>query len=468
MTDKPELVRGLGIREASAIVVGTIIGSGIFLVPQAMVLHVGTPGNVLLVWIAGGLLSLFGALTYAELAAALPQAGGEYVYLREAYGPLWSFLFGWTQFWVAKSGSIATLATAFAYYLSNFFPRLEEVFFRISLPLGPGGDPLLISYGQIFAMGLILSLALVNCLGVGVGGKIQFQVTILKVGLILALVLAAAALGAGKAENFSSAVPAAGGIGGWVLALVAALWAYDGWNNLSMVGSEVHNPQRNIPRALIFGTMGVGALYLLANLVYFFVLSAGEVGGSDRVAAAAARKFMGAAGGHAVAVAAMVSILAALHGSILSGARIPYAMARDGYFFPGLARIHPEYHTPYTAILSLSGWGCLLTLSGRYEQLYTYVIFASWILYGMTAASVIRLRRKRPDLLRPYRVVGYPLVPAVFVLAAAFLVGVTSYYSPRESVMGLVLVGAGIPYFLHRRRRLHRPTGRPAGPNTRH
>lgn len=444
---RPELLRNLGPWEAAAIVVGTVIGSGIFLVPKAMILNVGTPAKVMAVWVAGGLLSLFGALTYAELAGALPEAGGEYVYLREAYGPLWSFLYGWTQFWVAKSGSIATLATAFAYYLANFFPPLDRTFFEIGLPLGPKGGPLVISYGQIFAMALILGLAGVNYFGVKLGGKIQAHVTAVKVGLILAMVAAAAFFGAGSSGNFRTSIPAAAGVRGWVAAMVAALWAYDGWNNLNMVSSEVQNPRRNIPRALIFGTLAVMGLYLVANVAYFFVLSAAEVGGSDRVAAAMARKFMGSAGGGLVAIAAMVSIFAALNGSILSGARVPFAMARDGYFFSGIARIHPKYRTPHLSIFFLSGWAALLTLSGRYEQLYTYVIFASWILYGMTTASVFVLRRKRPDLPRPYHTVGYPIVPAVFVAVAGFLVAVTLKNSPRESLMGLVLVAAGLPFF---------------------
>jgi APA family basic amino acid/polyamine antiporter len=453
MTRQPDLLRSLGGWEAAAIVVGTVIGSGIFLVPKAMVLAVGTPGNVLLVWVAGGLLSLFGALTYAELAAALPEAGGEYVYLRHAYGPLWSFLYGWTQFWVAKSGSIATLATAFAYYLANFFPQLEKVFFQISAPLGPKGGPLTISYGQIFAIALILSLAWINYFGVKLGGRIQAHVTALKVALILALVVLAFTLGAGSADNYRTTVAAAGGVSGWVAAMVAVLWAYDGWNNVNMVASEVQNPHRNIPKALIMGTLAVAALYLAANLAYFFILSAAEVGAGDRVAAAVARKFMGAAGGAGVAIAAMVSIFAALNGSILSGSRVPFAMARDGYFFTALERIHLRHRTPHFSILLLCGWASLLTLSGRYEELYTYVIFASWILYGMTTASVFVLRRKRPDLHRPYRTLGYPVVPAVFVLVAAFLVAVTLRDSPRESLLGLALLAAGLPFFSYWRRR---------------
>jgi len=450
---RAELERSLGSWEAAAIVVGTIIGSGIFLVPKAMVLNVGTPAKVLLVWIAGGLLSLFGALTYAELAAALPHAGGEYVYLREAYGPRWGFLYGWASFWVAKSGSIATLATAFTYYLANFLPSLERVVARIRLPIGPQGGPLDITAGQLFAMALILSLAGLNYFGVKLGGRIQAHVTALKVGLIVALVGAAAAFGAGSTANFQSATPAVGGVAGWVAAMVAALWAYDGWNNLNMVSSEVVDPQRNIPRALILGTLAVAGLYLAANLAYFFVLTAAEAAASDRVAAAMARKFLGPAGGGAVALAALVSIFAALNGAILTGARVPYAMARDGYFFSAVARIHPRHHTPHVSLLALGAWSSLLTLSGRYEQLYTYVIFASWILYGMNTAAVFVLRRTHPDLPRPYRAAGYPLAPALFVAAALFLVAVTLYNSPRESVMGLALVAGGLPFFAYWRRR---------------
>ena len=257
---KPQLlglVRSLGAWDAASIVVGTIIGSGIFLVPSTMAGAVGSPGMVLLVFVAGGLLSLAGALTYAELGAAMPDAGGEYVYLREAYGPLWGFLYGWTQFWVAKSGSVATLATAFFYYLANFFPALEIPLWSTTLPLGEGGTSLQVSSGQILAMGLILGLAWVNYFGVKVGGRVQTSVTALKIGLILAIVGAAATLGGGQAANLASTAQHKGGISGFFVALVAALWAYDGWNNLNMASGEVENPGKNIPRALIFGVITV-------------------------------------------------------------------------------------------------------------------------------------------------------------------------------------------------------------------
>jgi APA family basic amino acid/polyamine antiporter len=446
---QPELRRELGLWTAVALVVGTVIGSGIFLVPKSMIARVGSPDMVFVVWIFAGLLSLAGALTYAELAAAMPQAGGEYVYLREAYGPLWSFLYGWTQMWVAKSGSIATLATAFFYYLATFWPSAEAVFYSLPLPIGPGGGALEFRYGQVFAMALILFLAGVNYMGV--------KFTIVKIALIAFIIAAGLFGGAGDASNFTGSVPAAGGVAGFFAAMVAALWAFDGWNNVSMVAAEIKEPRRNLPIALIWGTVSVMGIYLLANAAYFYVLAPAEVAEGTRVAADMMDRMLGAPGAAAVSVAAMISIFAALNGSILSGSRVPYAMARDGFFFRRMAAVHPEHHTPSISILGLSAWSAVLVLSGRYEQLFTYVIFASWILYGMTTASVIVLRRKRPDLARPYRTLGYPVVPVLFVLVALCLVVSTLIDSPRESVLGLVMVSAGLPFYYHWKRR--KPSG---------
>jgi len=448
-----ELKRDLGAWGAASIVVGTVIGSGIFLVPSTMIQAVGSPKMVFLVWVAGGLLSVFGALTYAELAAALPEAGGEYVFLREAYGPFWGFLYGWTQMWVAKSGSIATLATAFFYYLANFRPDLERVFYTIPLPLGARGGPLEVRYGQFLAMAVILLLAGVNYFGVKFGGWVQIAVTVTKLGLILTIVVIGLGSGQGSAAHYQSGIDVPGGAGGFFVALVAALWAYDGWNNVSMVSSEIRNPQRSLPLALILGTFTVLAVYLLTNAAYFFVLPATQVAASNRVAADMMRQILGNRGADAVSIAAMVSIFAALNGSLLSGARVPYAMARDGLFFRSVSRVNPRYHTPGVSILALSLWSALLVLSGRYEQLFTYVIFASWILYGMTAASVVVLRWKRPELVRPYRTVGYPVLPVLFVLGAGCVVFFTLRQSPRESILGLALILLGFPFYLHWKRR---------------
>jgi APA family basic amino acid/polyamine antiporter len=447
------LKRELGLWGAASIVVGTIIGSGIFLVPTAMINQVGTPGMVFVVWIVGGFLSLAGALSYAELAAAMPEAGGEYVYLREAYGPFWGFVYGWTQMWVAKSGSVATLATAFFYYLANFRPSLEGVLCVVPLPIGAAGGPLEIRYGQFLAIAVILLLGLVNYFGVKVGARLQITVTIVKVALIVATIavgllapLPGLAAGPGR-------VPATGGLAGFFAALVAALWAYDGWNNLTMVSGEVRNPQRNLPPSLILGTAIVVALYLATNLAYFRVLSANDVASTNRVAAAMMARILGAPGAAAVSIAAMISIFAALNGSILSGARVPYAMARDGLFFASAGRVHPTHRSPSVSILLMSAWSAVLVLSGRYEQLFTYVIFANWILYAMSTASVIVLRRKRPGMPRPYRTWGYPVLPVLFVLSATGLVLSTLVKSPRESLLGLALIVAGIPFYWYWKRR---------------
>lgn len=444
---KHELRRELGLWGAVAVVVGTVIGSGIFAVPKAMVLHTGSPSWVFFVWVFGGALSLFGALTYAELAAAMPEAGGEYAYLRTAYGPFFGFMYGWTQAWVAKSGSIATLATLFFYYLATFAPGLEELLFTIPLPIGPNGGPLEVSWGQLASMAVILLLGFVNHFGIRVGGGVQIAVTILKIALILAIVVIGLTSEVGSASNYSTTIPAPGGWAGFFAALVAALWAYDGWNNVSMVAAEVKNPSRNLPLALIWGVLAVIVIYLLTNLAYFYVLPADGVAKSDRVAAEMMRQVLGQPGAAWVSIAAMISIFAALNGSILSGSRVPYALARDGLFFHACSAVHPRFRTPSNSILLLSVWSSVLVLTGRYEQLYTMVIFPSWILYAMATASVLVLRKTRPDLPRPYKTIGYPVVPVLFVLVAVALIVSTLFNSPRESVLGLGIIALGVPFY---------------------
>lgn len=455
----PDLRRDLGLWSAAAIVVGTVIGSGIFLVPKTMIQRVGSPEMVFAVWIFGGLLTLAGALTYAELSASMSEAGGEYVYLREAYGPLFGFIYGWTQLWVAKSGSIATLATGFFYYLANFFPALEQGWFDIPLPVGPGWQPLEIRFGQVLAITVILLLGLLNYFGVKFGGEVQVFTTALKVALIGGIIVLGLFGGHGDPGNFRTSIPAAGGLAGFFAALVAALWAYDGWNNVTMVASEVKNPHRNLPLALTVGAIGVIVIYLLTNLAYFYVLPAESVAATDRVAAAMMGRLFGEKGAAVVSVAAMISIFAALNGSILSGSRVPYAMAHDRLFFRAVGAVHPIYRTPSVAIMLLTLVSAVMVLSGRYEDLFRYVIFSSWILYGMAAASVIVLRRKRPDLPRPYRTIGYPVVPALFVFVALCLLIATFRDSPRESLFGLLLIFAGLPfYFYWRRKRIDPPS----------
>ena len=452
-----ELERVLGFWAAVSIVIGTAIGSGIFLVPSEMIRAVGTPSMVFVVWIFGGVLSLFGALTYGELSAALPGAGGEYVYLNAAYGPLWGFIYGWTQTWVAKTASIATLATGFYRYASDFFPVLQQAIFIIPLPLGPGGKELTVIYGQLLGIVLILFLSGVNYLGVRLGGSVQIAVTGLKIALIAGIVAAGLWGGHASAASLQTSVtPMPGGVAGFFAALVAALWAYDGWNNAGMVASEIENPQRNLPRALILGTTAMIGIYLLANLAYFAVLPAQAVAGSQRVASDMMLQIAGPWGASAVSAAAMISIFAALNGSILSGSRVPFAMARDERFFSRFAAIHPRYRTPGSSLILLGIWASVLLLSGQYRELYTLVIFPSWILYGMAAASAIVLRIRRPDLARPYRTWGYPVVPAVFVLVTVALLYSTYQESPRESGMGLFLILSGLPFYAWFRRRANK------------
>lgn len=443
----PSLQRVLGLWSAIAIVIGTVIGSGVFLVPSAMIRYVGSVQNLFVVWVVAGLLSLFGALTYAELAAALPEAGGEYVYLSEAYGPFWGFLYGWTQFWVAKSGSIATLAAGFYTYLTVFMPVLATTVCTVPLHIGPRGSLLEIHYGQLIAIALILLLAGVNYVGVRSGGNVQVIVTVIKMLLIGGLVLVGLFSGRGDFSHFTVHVSSVGGMAGFFAAMVSALWAYDGWNNVSMVSSEIREPHRNLPRALIFGTGAVIATYLALNISYFYVLTPAQVASSHRVAGDVMLSLYGNAASRAVAVAVMISIFAALNGSILSGSRIPYAMARDGLFFRYAATVHPKYKTPGNAMILLSLWSCIVVLSGWYDDLYNFVIFGSWILYLMTALSVIVLRRKRPDLPRPYRVIGYPLVPVLFTGVAALLLVSTIQTRPRESLMGLGLMTLCVPFY---------------------
>src|SRR5581483_3328364 len=335
----------------------------------------------------------------------------------------------------AKSGSIATLATGFYIYLANFRPELGNIWITTPLPLGEGGLPLSIRYGQLLAICVIALLALINYFGVRAGGNVQLAVTVLKVALIGVIIVIGLGSSLGSAANYHSSTQAPGGILGFFAALVGALWAYDGWNNVTMVASEVKRPQRNIPLALILGTASVIVIYVLTNLAYFYNLSAGAVASTDRVASEMMRKILGAPGAAAISVAAMISIFAALNGSILSGSRVPFAMARDGLFFRGVERIHPVHRTPSVSILLLNAWACLLVLSGRYDQLYTYVIFASAILYGMATASVIVLRIRRPDISRPYRTIGYPVVPLAFVFGIACLIVSTLRSSPRESLL---------------------------------
>ena len=453
MKSGPGLQRVLGLWSAVSIVIGTVIGSGVFLVPSTMIRYLGSVEKLFLVWVIAGLLSLFGALTYAELAAAMPEAGGEYVYLSAAYGPFWGYLYGWTQFWVAKSGSIATLAAGFYTYLTAFYPVLGTTIITLPARIGPGGSLLEIHYGQLVAIAVILLLAAVNYIGVRSGGNLQVVVTGIKMLLLGGVIVVGLSSGKGDFSHLGASIPAPVGIAAFFAAMVSALWAYDGWNNVSMVSSEIRNPQRNLPRALIFGTLAVMATYILINLSYFYVLSPVQVGSSQRVAADMMRSIYGGPAAGALTVAVLISIFAALNGSILSGSRVPYAMARDGLFFRTAAVVHPRFHTPGNATIMLCLWSCVVVLSGWFDDLYNFVIFGSWILYLLTTLSVFVLRRKRPDLPRPYRTVGYPVVPVLFIAVATLLLVSTLQTRPRESLMGLALMLLSVPFYFYWKKR---------------
>jgi APA family basic amino acid/polyamine antiporter len=457
----PQLTRGLGPYATTAVVAGTVIGTGIFLVPSQMLAHTGSPLKVMGVWVFAGVLSLFGALGYAELGGMLPQAGGEYVYLREAYGPGMGFLYGWTQFVVAKAASIATIATGFLLYTSYFFPSLGQTLWQISFGQGQQLRTFKLTGLQVGAAVIILLISGLNVLGVRRSGAVQTAFTVAKISVLGVLIVAGLALGHGSFAHFRMTVPVAAGTSGFLLATVSALWAYDGWNNLSMVAAEVENPQRNMPRALIIGSLIVLGIYLLANVSYFYVLTPGEALATSTIATTAARRFLGAGGGTLVAVGALVSIFAALNGSVLSGSRIPYAQARDGLFPQGLARIHPRFHTPVAAIMAQAAVAGIFALTGAYEALYTKAIYSEWIFYALVTAGILILRRRRPDLARPYRTWGYPVVPLLFVTVAVLILGDTLVQRPGDALLCLGLIATGIPaYFLWKAWRARAGAGR--------
>ncbi len=447
---RPELARDLGVSQATAVVVGTIIGSGIFLVPAEMMQAVGSAKLVYLAWLVGGLLSFFGALTYAELGAMKPQAGGEYVYVRDAYGPLAGFLYAWTWFLIAKPASIATVTTGLVRILGTF-----PVFAFFSNPVL--SQPFPVSYGQVFAITATILISLLNYLGIKKAGEFQLIFTVLKVAIIIAIVFIGFSYASGSWSHFAGAYSGAkGGIAGFMAALVAALWAYDGWNDLNMVAGEVRQPERNIPVALIAGVATVAALYMLVNAAVQFVLPADAIAASPRPASDAIGLVWGSLGASLVSAAMAVSMLVTLNGTIMSGARVPFAVARDRYFFSALAEVHPRFHTPSVAIAVQAALSILLLLlGGSFRQLFSLAIFAEWLFYMIAGSTVFIFRRRDPQASRPYRVWGYPAVPALFVLASALLLYYTFTDNLRNSAVGCLVILAGIPFFcgFARRRR---------------
>jgi basic amino acid/polyamine antiporter, APA family len=455
-----ELVRGLGTIDTLSLVVGTIIGTGIFLKAAVMARDLGSPGLVLAAWVAAGLLSLAGALTYAELGVLLPRAGGEYQYLRTAYGDLTAFLYGWMRFTVAGSGAAASLATGFAIFFSALVAAGAPWIAR-DVSLGGATVHWQLGWPQAVAVGAIVLFSAVNALGVVFGGHVQTVLTVVKVSGILGIVGGVFAFSDGTswtALESSLRTPGLTGASAFGVAMLAALWAYDGWNNMPMAAGEVKNPAHTIPRALVGGMIVVVTVYLSVNLAYFYALPITAIAGATAaspVATRAVQTFLGPLATQAVTLAIMISILGALNGAILTGARVPFAMARDGLFFARLGELSQRTHAPVASLLAQGAWASVLAMLGTFDQLTNYVIFSGWIFYALTTASVFVLRRRMPDAPRPYRTIGYPLTPIVFVLAAIWLLYNTlaTPSSRAEAIVGLALIALGLPVYAWFRRR---------------
>ncbi len=432
----PQLVRALGWWEASSIVIGIMIGTAIFIVPAEITRSLGTREAALAVWTVTGVLSLFGALSFAELAAMMPEAGGQYVYLREAYGPLVAYLCGWSFFIAAQTGGISVLAVGFAEYANEF------------LPLSPWEQ-------KAAAAASIAVLTAINYVGVREGGAVQSILTGIKIGAIAVLILLGYILVHGLPGGPQSLAAPAGGrfAASFGVAMVGAFWAYEGWNTCTFVAGEVKRPESNVPLALIMGTGAVMIAYLALNLVYYHVLPIGRIAQSPRVGADAAVRIFGHTGSYLVSLLIIISTLGSLNGSILAAPRVYYAMARDGLFFRWCARVHPRFHTPHLALIVQGVWAIAMVAAGTYEQLFTYVIFAAFVFYALTALAVIVLRRKRPDAPRPYRVFGYPFVPLIFVLGSAWFLVNTLWEEPVEAGCGAAMLAVGVVVYAFWKRR---------------
>lgn len=457
-TTGPELVRGLNVWHATSIVAGTIIGSGIFLVPAEMMQAVGSAGLVYLAWVVGGLLSFFGALTYAELGAVRPFAGGEYVYVRDAYGPLPAFLYGWTWFLIAKPASIATITAGLVRVLETFsafrfLPETLFTFHMVRIAIRGFALPdrvLVVNYGHLVAITATILITALNYIGVRKAGNFQFGFTVLKVVMIVGIAVIAFSAASGSWGNFATKFSSAqGGMAGFMGALVAALWAYDGWNDLNMVSEEIQRPERTIPIALIAGVGLVAVLYMGMNAGIQRAIPAEAIAHAAVPASTASEAALGRIGISLVSIGMIVSMLATLNGTIMSGGRIPFAVARDGYFFKALGEVHPKFHTPALALVIQAIVAILLILvGGAFRELFSLAIFAEWLFYVVAASTIFVFRKREPNAARPYRTAGYPLVPGLFIGTAAVLLYYTFSSNLRNSLGGVVVILLGIPVYL--------------------
>lgn len=433
MSDQPKLKRVLSLLDATMINAGGIIGSGIFMVPAAVAMFTGSASLFFMVWIAGGIVSLFGALSVAELGAAMPRAGGQYVYLSEAYGPVWGYLYGWSAIAVINTASIAAVGVAFSEYLRFFFPITD-----ISI--------------KGIAVATIVLLTIINILDVKSGARFQNLFTISKLGAIFGIIILGLVMEGGSNQNLSpffsdqSFTDLVGPLG---LAMVSVLWTFDGWIFITYVAGEVKNPGRNIPLSLIFCMLIVVTIYLLLNYVLIYTLGFTGMNGSDLVVSDAASVFLGNKGAAIVTLIILISLIGANNGFVLTSARINYAMAKDKLFFHQASQIHPRFKSPANALIIQCVWACLLTFTGTFNQLITYIIFASWIFYGMSAGAVIILRNKKPDMERPYKTPVYPWIPIIFILFAIFLTINTIMEAPRDAAIGAGIILVGLPMYYY-------------------
>jgi APA family basic amino acid/polyamine antiporter len=462
-----ELIRGLGVWSAVAIVIGDTIGTGIFLVTSDMARAVGSATLVFAAWLIGGVIVLFGAFCYAELGAAFPKAGGPYVYLNRGLGPLWGFLFGWMSSFLERPVAMATLAAGFLRFLGFLFPIVATPLFTSHI----GPYEFTFTAAQPLAALVVMAVTAVNYLSVRLGGAIQILLTSLKIGTILSIVVTGFLFGKQHAIAAAPIVTGhglaplnLGTIGAVLTALVPAMWAYNGFNDLGDVGEEILHPEKNIPRAVILGLLTVGGLYLLANVVYFRILPFAALAQSQHVASDVLQTFAGSGGAAWLTIAMAISALGALHVVVLTGARIPYAMARDGVFFQFANRIHPSFRTPSGSLVFLGSIAAFLALSGTYEELYSLFVFAVWIFFALTAMALLRLRKIEPKLSRPYHAWGYPLTPLIFLIAAIALTVNLWVVRPVRSSLGLLVILSGIPFF-YRWRKTPRASVAPAEPS---
>jgi APA family basic amino acid/polyamine antiporter len=450
-SQQPTLVRRLGPFDAAAIVVSNVIGGGIFFVPILVAQLTSSAWAMLGVWLFGGLLAFAGAMAYAELATLRPKAGGEYVYLRDAYGPAAAFLTGWTSFVAGFSGAIAAGAVALADYVGRFVPIAADRTPLLSLPLPYVS--LELTPQSIVAIAAIVALSLIHLHG---SGRIIHNLLAgLKVSALLIFIAIGLTLGTGSFGNLSSTQAAGVPAAGWLLALIPVMFSYSGWNAAAYVAEEIRDPGRNLPRALAFGTFGVILIYLALNVLYLYAMPISDLGSlpSGRLTDMVAEQLFGFVAGNLLAAFTIVSIAASVSAMVLAGPRVYYAMARDGYFLPAATRIHPRYHTPVRAIAAQAAWSSILVLSGTLSQLVAYTGFAIVLFSGIAVLAVFVLRHREPDAPRPFKALGYPLAPAVFVLASAVMVGNEIWNSPGPSLGGLAVIAAGLPlYWLFARR----------------